>query len=89
MPKWGEKQRYFLCPTGINLGLSNLTGVIFLYKHPTHPDAKTLFLSADDEVGMENVLRLFPIRTGVFGPDWMVVSPDAAMLGAAGVIGAG
>ena len=38
---------------------------------------------------MENVLRLFPIRTGVFGPDWMVVSSEMAMLGAAGVIGAG
>ena len=60
-----------------------------MHKHPTHPAAKTLFLRADDEIGMENVLRLFPIRTGVFGPDWMIVSSEAATLGAAGVTGAG
>ena len=63
-------------------------GAIFLYQHPTHPHASTLFLRADDETGMENVLRLFPTRTGVFGPDWMVVSPETATLGAAGVTGA-
>lgn len=74
---------------GVDLKLRGRTGVIFLYKHPTHPDAISLFLSADDEAGMENILRLFPIRTGVFGPDWMVIGPDAAMLGAAGVTGAG
>ena len=72
-----------------NLRPRSRTGSIFLYKHPTHPDAVTLFLRADDEIGMENVLRLFPIRTGVFGPDWMVISPDAAVFGAAGVTGAG
>jgi hypothetical protein len=33
--------------------------------------------------------QLFPICTGVFGPDWMVISPEMAMLGAAGVTGAG
>jgi len=48
-----------------------------------------LFLRGDDETGMENVLRLFPIRTGVFGPDWMVISPEAATLGTAGLTGAG
>ena len=64
-------------------------GAIFLHKHPSRQDAATLFLRADDETGMENVLRLFPIRTGVFGPDWMVISSEAATLGAAGVVGAG
>ena len=64
-------------------------GAIFLYKHPTHSDAVTIFLQADDEVCMENVLRLFPIRTGVFCPDWMAVGSEMAMLGAAGVTGAG
>lgn len=64
-------------------------GVIFLHKHPTHSDAVTIFLQADNETCMENVLRLFPIRTGVFGPDWMVVGSETAMLGAAGVTGTG
>ena len=70
-------------------GLISTIGAIFLYRHPTHPDAATLFLRAEDESGMENVLRLFPIRTGVFGPDWMVISSETATLGAAGVTGAG
>ena len=48
-----------------------------------------IFLQAEDEACMENVLRLFPIRTGVFGPDWMVISPEMAIFGAAGVTGAG
>jgi hypothetical protein len=74
---------------GAGMKLRGRTGAIFLYKHPTHPDAVTLFLRADDEVGMENILRLFPTRTGVFGPDWMAISPDTMMLGAAGVTGAG
>ena len=69
--------------------LSSGIGAIFLHKHPTHSDAVTLFLRADDEIGMENALRLFPIRTGVFGPDWMVISPETATLGVAGVTGAG
>ena len=69
--------------------LISTTAAIFLHRHPTHPDAATLFLRADDEIGMENVLRLFPIRTGVFGPDWMVVGSETAMLGAAGITGAG
>ena len=64
-------------------------GAIFLHKHPSHKDAVTLFLRASDETGMENVLRLFPVRTGVFGPDWMVISSEVATLGAAGVTGAG
>lgn len=78
-----------LVPNGVDMELRVRTGAIFLYKHPTNPDGVTLFLRADDEVGMENILRLFPIRTGVFGPDWMVISPDTAMFGAAGVTGAG
>jgi hypothetical protein len=69
--------------------LSRGIGAIFLHKHPAHPDAVTLFLRADDEIGMENALRLFPIRTGVFGPDWMVISPETATFGEAGVTGAG
>ena len=73
----------------IGAGLSRLIGAIFLCKHPTHPEAVSLFLRADDEIGMENIMRLFPIRTGVFGPDWMVINPDTAMLGTAGVSGAG
>jgi hypothetical protein len=73
----------------IGLRLRSCIGAIFIYKHPTHPNAMTLFLRAGDEACMENILRLFPIRTGVFGPDWMVISSDTTTLGAAGVTGAG
>lgn len=66
-----------------------VTGVIFLHKHPIRSDAVTVFLQADNETYMEDVLRMFPIRTGVFGPDWMVVGSETVTLGAAGVTGAG
>jgi hypothetical protein len=38
---------------------------------------------------MESVLRLFPIRTGVAVPDWVVVGHSSQAVGAAGVKGAG
>ncbi|KAI6043011.1 hypothetical protein EDC04DRAFT_2654078 [Pisolithus marmoratus] len=39
--------------------------------------------------GLERALRLFPIRTGVFSPDWIVVGERADEVGAAGVEGTG
>jgi hypothetical protein len=42
-----------------------------------------------DDSGLEKVLRLFPIRTGVTVPDWVVIGPQADAMGAAGVVGAG
>lgn len=49
-----------------------------------------LFISATDTYGIEQAARLFPFRTGVAIPDWLVIdSGRAENFGAAGVLGAG
>lgn len=65
------------------------TGVALLHPHPTSSSSSVLFLSAEDESGMESILRIFPIRTGVTFPDWVVVGQDAQVSGTAGVTNAG
>jgi len=65
------------------------TGLAFLHPHPERQDATILFLCAEDEAGMENILRLFPIRTGVAVPDWVVVGNHSQLVGSAGVKSAG
>lgn len=67
----------------------NLLAAAFLHPHPTNSDGIALFLRADDDAGMERVVRLFPIRTGITVPDWIVVGPKADIVGAAGVTAAG
>jgi hypothetical protein len=62
---------------------------MFLHPHPTNSLGNVLFLRAEDEDDMETVLRLFPMRTGLATPDFLIVSRDAKLLGAAGVKGAG
>jgi hypothetical protein len=47
-----------------------------------------LFLLGDTS-GVERVARLFPIRTSVTVPDWLVVSPDADEVGGGGITGTG
>lgn len=65
------------------------TGTLILHPHPTSPSSSVLFLSAEDESGLESIMRLFPIRTGLSVPDWVAVSPDAQLTGAAGVTRSG
>ena len=48
-----------------------------------------LFILATDVSGLEKAVRLFPIRTSITVPDWLVIGGCANNLGAAGVIGAG
>jgi len=63
-------------------------GIIFLHQHPTYPRANMLFMLGDQS-GIERVSRLFPIRTGVTIPDWLVLSANADKVGAGAIIGAG
>ncbi|KAI6117595.1 hypothetical protein EDD16DRAFT_1520024 [Pisolithus croceorrhizus] len=44
---------------------------------------------SSDLNGLERAVRLFPIRTGVLSPDWIVVGGRADGVGTAGVEGAG
>lgn len=62
---------------------------LFLHPHPTRADASLLFVYGGGPAGLERGLRLFPIRTGITVPDWIVVGSHADERGAGGVEGAG
>jgi hypothetical protein len=61
---------------------------MFLHRHPIYHRANMLFILGDNS-GIERAARLFPIRTGVAVPDWLLVGTDADDVGAGGVTGAG
>ena len=64
------------------------TGVIAL--DPSVADGRTrLYLYAADVAGLERLGRLFPIRTGVKVPGWMVVGPEMDTRSSGGILGAG
>lgn len=65
------------------------TSAVFLHPHPTSAAALVLVMYADSEAGMERALRLFPLRTGLTIPDWIVVNEQADSRGAGGVQAAG
>jgi hypothetical protein len=48
-----------------------------------------LYMDAVDEAGYERALQAFPIRTGVPGPEWMVLGEDCDQKGYGGVLAAG
>ncbi|KAH8102881.1 hypothetical protein BXZ70DRAFT_1006072 [Cristinia sonorae] len=65
---------------------------LFLHPHPDPENSSSLvlFMHAETDTALETALRLFPIRTGIAVPDWIVVVGEAAdTLGAGGVQGAG
>lgn len=61
---------------------------MFLHQHPIYRRANMLFILGDNS-GIERAARLFPIRTGVAVPDWLLVGTEADDVGAGGVMGAG
>ena len=65
------------------------TTSLFLHPHPTSPSSLSLIIHYNTEEAMERGLRLFPIRTGVTVPDWVITSGEADKKGAGGVVGAG
>jgi len=69
--------------------LGERTAALFLQPHPTYSDALVLAIHSEDEADFEKALRLFPIRTGVTVPDWVLVGKDSDVVGAAGIQGAG
>ncbi|KAF7322675.1 hypothetical protein HMN09_00046300 [Mycena chlorophos] len=64
-------------------------GILFLHPHPRNSIGQMLFLLGTDGPGLERAARLFPIRTGVTVPDWIITSSRADEMGAGGIIGAG
>lgn len=85
-------------PFGVRDGALELRGrllsepsmaTLFLHPHPVEANSLVLFLHGADPDGLERGLRLFPIRTGVTVPDWMVIGALADVQGSGGVEGAG
>ena len=48
-----------------------------------------LFIIANDQLGLERAVRLFPIRTGLALADWLVIGNRADNQGASGIEKAG
>jgi len=63
--------------------------VLFTHPHPGGGQGNMLFIMHNDKNGLERASRLFPIRTGVAVPDWMIVGEKMDNFGAGGVKGAG
>jgi len=65
-------------------------GVLFLHPHPLNSHAKMLLLQSTDTlgIGLERAARLFPIRTGIPVPDWIIVGGDGGK-GEGNVVSAG
>ncbi|KAF8803609.1 hypothetical protein BYT27DRAFT_7109472 [Phlegmacium glaucopus] len=63
--------------------------VLFTHPHPAGGQGSMLFIMYNDKDGLERASRLFPIRTGVAVPDWMIVGNKMDNFGAGGIKGAG
>ncbi|KAF8964119.1 hypothetical protein BDZ97DRAFT_1758215 [Flammula alnicola] len=65
--------------------------ILFSHPHPTRVDSESfmLFILYNDGSGLERALRLFPFRTGVAIPDWLVVGNKMDNFGAGGIEAAG
>ncbi|ORY88575.1 hypothetical protein BCR35DRAFT_276583, partial [Leucosporidium creatinivorum] len=51
-------------------------GLLFLTAHPSHPSSLVLVLAGVGAEGLERAARLFPVRTGVPLPDFVVTAPS-------------
>ncbi|GLB35159.1 putative prolyl oligopeptidase family protein [Lyophyllum shimeji] len=67
------------------------TAAAFLHPHPVAGQTgnSMLFLLGNSPSSLERIARLFPIRTGVATPSWVVTSALTDSIGAAGIRGAG
>ncbi|CAG8727095.1 4504_t:CDS:2, partial [Scutellospora calospora] len=62
-------------------------GILFLYPYKIKHLA--LIMAGTDYKGLDQIAKLFPKRTGVPIPDWIIVGPETAWKGAGGLLGAG
>jgi hypothetical protein len=66
-----------------------MQGAIFLHPHPTSPEAMMVVIIGESAAALEQAGRLFPIRTGITVPSWLIFGSEMDRLGAAGISGAG
>jgi hypothetical protein len=60
-------------------------GVGAIYLHPLPRSRLLLSICGTDQEGLERAAKLFPYRTGVGQPDWVVVGPEMGVQGMQGV----
>ena len=60
-------------------------GVGAIYLHPLARSRLALVICGTDEEGLDRAARLFPYRTGVGQPDWIIVGPKMKVQGMQGV----
>jgi len=65
------------------------SAVLFLHPPLEGSQGLLLFILSSSAAGLERAVRLFPVRTGVPAPDWILTDKNADGLGAAGVRAAG
>ncbi|TRM59420.1 hypothetical protein BD626DRAFT_572702 [Schizophyllum amplum] len=65
------------------------TGLISLHPNLSRDPSAAMIMYASDAAGLERLGRLFPIRTGVKVPGWMIVGPKMDELSTGGILGAG
>lgn len=65
------------------------TASLFLHPHPSEEESLMLMIHASDLNALEKAVRLFPIRTGINLPDWIVIGDNSDDIGAGDVRGAG
>ncbi|KAF9576165.1 hypothetical protein EC968_010288 [Mortierella alpina] len=63
------------------------TGLLMIRPWGTHNLA--MVIAGLDVQGLETAARLFPKRTGLLVPDWVVTGPEMAWKGAGGILAAG
>ncbi|KAG8710352.1 hypothetical protein FRC08_017273 [Ceratobasidium sp. 394] len=67
--------------SGVKIGRAG-TGSLSLHKNH-------LYIDAVDEVGYERAFHAFPLRTGVPGPEWMILGEECERKGYGGMYAAG
>lgn len=60
-------------------------GVGAIYLHPLARSRVLMIICGTDQMGLEKAAKLFPYRTGVGQPDWIVVGPKMGVQGMQGV----
>ncbi|KAG9062426.1 hypothetical protein KI688_005341 [Linnemannia hyalina] len=63
------------------------TGLLMI--RPSGPSNLAMVIAGLDPQGLETAARLFPKRTGMLVPDWIITGPEMAWKGAGGILAAG
>ena len=83
-PIQANKQTIYINDTTMN-HIYRGEGVGGIYLHPLARSRVLMIICGTDQMGLEKAAKLFPYRTGVGQPDWIVVGPKMGIQGMQGV----